>query len=103
MYFVNHGLNGTAVKVYVGDGGEQAGEHGLIRIRSGNIPAGNGACQTDKCAGQLILKLCHICSLSADTCLTCTAGASGCLFTLKTKHIAHFFIFPFVPLWQSSD
>ena len=49
------------------------------------IPFG-GSCQTDQRTGQLILDLCGVSLLAADTCITGASLAAGGLFALKTKH-----------------
>ena len=75
------------VEIYVGDGGKKPFDQNPVSAfcGKGGIFAGPG--QADESAGQLILKLCHGGGFSADSGLSCAAGAPGCLFTLKTKHL----------------
>ena len=96
MYPVNQIPDRLFVEVYVGDGGEQSLNHQLPGLRAWLGVSVYGTGQTDQCTGQFILKRCHIGGLAAYPGFPGTAAASGCLLTLKTKHLMiHFEILAF--------
>ena len=75
------------VKTHIGDGRKQPLDQETVGVlRRVRIPLG-GACKPDQRAGQLILEPCHVGVLSANAEFALAAGASGCLFTLKTEHL----------------
>ena len=75
------------MKIDVGDRGKQPFYKYLpciIRVKSTSI-CGPG--QPDQRPRQLILQPCGLFTLSAHALFPCTPGTSGCLFTLKAKHL----------------
>ena len=84
---VNQFLYCFFIKIYIRNGREQGLDdeppgRGTYRPVSGNRPG-----KADQSACQLVLQICHVRWFSADTGFAGAAAASGCLFTLKAKHL----------------
>ena len=88
MYSVNQRRNGFIIEIYIGNGGKQAVDDQFVRIfRNGFFIFSGSPGKPDQRAGQSVLKQGGIGLFAAYSCISGAAGASGRLFTLKTKHL----------------
>ena len=88
MYLIDQSLDSGFIEVYVGNSRKQAFDQQFIGIISRLSVAICRTGKADQSTCQLILKTCNICLFAANTSSAGTAFASGCLLTLKTKHLS---------------
>ena len=82
------------VEVNVGQGAEQPVNKEAVRFLGDLFPVcGRSLGQADEGACQLVLKECGIGLFATDTGTGRTAGAPGCLFTLKAEHFAFHIVY----------
>ncbi len=88
MYFIYQGLYCGFIEVYVGDGRKQSLDEQFIGVFGRLSVAVRSTGKADQRAGQFVLQTCDISFFAANTGSSGTAFSSGCLLTLKTKHLS---------------
>ena len=85
----------VVIEIDVGEGGKQAAHHQFIGFLGGAVLLHRSG-QADQSPHQLILEPGGGGFFAAYSCIFGTAGTSGCLLTLKTKHLVFHGNSPFV-------